>query len=179
MPAARANAPAVVLVHGLYGEPAQWSGFARAARRSGFTSLAYASRSARETDESVLVRDVVGAVRALRVRPEVDPDRIVLVGASVGGSAVAYALERVRARGGVAFSAFLGRHGAFRAHDLLLVSGTRERQNAEELRAAAHGRGVKIYDVEATGHGTALLDDPIARTAALDWLRRVTRHAPR
>ena len=35
-PAERPGAPAVVLVHGLYGEPSQWDGFAADLRRSGF-----------------------------------------------------------------------------------------------------------------------------------------------
>ena len=110
-PATRPHAPAVVLVHGLYGEPAQWDGFVGELHRAGFTTLAYASRSDHQPDEGVLVRDLVGAVRALRARPEADPDRIALAGSSVGGSAVAYALGTrpgLPVRGGVAFSALEG-----------------------------------------------------------------------
>src|SRR4051794_6294904 len=134
-PASRPRAPAVVLVDGLYGEPSQWNDFVGYLHRAGFATLAYASRRDDEVDEAVLARDLTGAVRALRRRPEVDPDRIALAGASVGASAVAYALATrpgLPARGGVGISAFEGRREvalakrhAFRPHDLLLISDHR------------------------------------------------------
>ncbi len=183
-PAARRHAPAVVLVHGLYGEPAQWKEFVGHLHRAGFATLAYASRSADEVDEAVLARDLTGAVRALRGRPEVDPDRIVLAGASVGGSTVAYALGTrpdLPARGGVGFSALegpreaaLAKRGAFRPHGLLLISDHREAQNARDLRADAHGKGVTTYVVETTGHGVALLPDAGVRARAIAWFERLT-----
>jgi dienelactone hydrolase len=187
-PAARGHAPAVVLVHGLYGGPAQWDDFVAALHRAGFTTLAYASRSADEVDEAVLARDVTGAVRALRGRPEVDADRIVLAGASVGGAAVAYALgrrSRLPVRGGVAFSAVegrrvaaLARRRAFHPRGLLLISDQREARTARRLRADAGGKGVVTDAVESTGHGTALVADATARAHALAWLERLTRRAP-
>ncbi len=183
-PATRPHAPAVVLVHGLYGEPAQWDGFVGELHRAGFTTLAYASRSDHQPDEGVLVRDLVGAVRALRARPEADPDRIALAGSSVGGSAVAYALGTrpgLPVRGGVAFSALegprevaLGERHAFRPHGLLLITDRREAGNARALRADAHGEGTTIHVTEGTGHGTALVADPGAREQALAWLERLT-----
>ena len=183
-PAARRHAPAVVLVHGLYGEPAQWDDFVGHLHRAGFTTLAYASRRDDEADEAVLARDLTGAVRALRDRPEADPDRIVLAGASVGGSTVAYALgtqPSLPARGGVGFSALggpreaaLGKRHAFRPHDLLLMSDNREAQNARELRADAHGHGVTTYSSETTGHGIALLADTGIRDRAIAWLKGLT-----
>src|SRR4051812_27357653 len=53
-PAERPRAPAVVLVHGLYGEPSQWDEFVGELHRAGFATLAYASRSDDEVDEAVL-----------------------------------------------------------------------------------------------------------------------------
>ncbi len=183
-PAERPGAPAVVLVHGLYGEPSQWNGFVGDLHRAGFASLAYASRSDHEPDEGVLVRDLAGAVRALRRRPEADPDRIALAGSSVGGATVAYALGTqpgLPARGGVALSAIegprevaLGKRRAFRPHDLLLISDQREAASARALRADAHGEGVTIFAAETTGHGVALLEDPTVRARAIGWLERVT-----
>jgi dienelactone hydrolase len=173
-----------VLVHGLYGEPRQWDGFVGHLHRAGFATLAYASRSDHQPDEAVLARDVAGAVRMLRARPEVDPDRIALAGSSVGGSAVAYALGTrpgLPVRGGVGFSALdgpreaaLARRHAFRPHDLLLVTDQREAENARNLRAAAHGEGVTVDVVEATGHGVALLSDAGVRARAIAWLKRLT-----
>jgi pimeloyl-ACP methyl ester carboxylesterase len=183
-PAGRRHAPAVILVHGLYGEPEQWEEFAGQLHRAGFATLAYASRSDRESDEAVLARDLTGAVRALRARPEVDPARIVLAGASVGGSAVAYALGTqpgLPVRGGVGFSAVegpreveLAKRHAFRPHDLLLISDNREAESARDLRADAHGKGVTTFAAETTGHGIALLADASVRARALAWLERLT-----
>jgi dienelactone hydrolase len=183
-PAARRHAPAVVLVHGLYGEPGQWKDFVGPLHRAGFATLAYASRSDHEPDEAVLARDLTGAVRALRARPEVDPDRIVLAGASVGASTVAYALGTqpdLPALGGVGLSAVegprevaLSRRHAFRPHDLLLISDQREAQSSRNLRADAHGTGVSLYVIESTGHGVDLLDDATVRARAIAWLRRLT-----
>jgi dienelactone hydrolase len=183
-PAGRRHAPAVVLVHGLYGEPAQWHEFVGHLHRAGFATLAYASRRDDEVDEAVLARDLTGAVRALRARPGVDPDRIVLAGASVGGSAVAYALgtqPHLPARGGVSFSAIegprevaLAKRHAFRPHDLLLISDHREVQSSRDLRADAHGKGISIYVAETTGHGVRLLPDASVRDRAIAWLKRLT-----
>jgi len=182
--AERPRAPAVVLVHGLYGEPAQWDDFVGHLHRAGFATLAYASRSDHEPDEAVLARDLTGAVRALRGRPEVDRDRIVLAGASVGGSTVAYALGTqpdLPARGGVGLSALAGpreaalaKRDAFRPHDLLLISDHREAQSARDLRRDAHGAGITTSVRETTGHGVALLADASVRAEAIAWLQRLT-----
>ena len=151
-------------------------------RRAGFATLAYASRRAGETDQAVLARDLTGAVRALGALPEVDPGRIALAGSSVGGSAVAFALGTrpgLPVRGGVAFSAVtVARSEPFRPHDLLLISDQREAQTARELRAAAGGRGITLFTVEASAHGSALLDDPTARARAIAWLQRLARGEP-
>lgn len=183
-PAGRPHAPAVVLVHGLYGEPGQWDDFVGHLHRAGFATLAYASRRDDEADEAVLARDLTGAVRALRARPAVDPDRIVLAGASVGGSTVAYALGTqpdLPARGGVGFSAVegpreasLSKRDAFRPHDLLLISDQREAQSSRSLRSDAHGEGVTTFVAETMGHGVALLADATVRARAIAWLKRLT-----
>ena len=174
--------PAVILVHGLYGEPSQWKAFVPFLHRAGFATLAYASRSDHEPDEGVLVRDGVGAVRALRARRDVDPDRIVLMGSSVGGAAVAYALATrpgLPVGGGVALSPIpgpreiaLGKRHAFNPHGLLLISDEREAQTSRGLLADAHGRGITLLTSETPGHGIELLDDPAVRTRAIAWLER-------
>jgi len=174
-PAAQPHAPAVVLVHGLAGNPHQWDGFVHDLHRAGFAALAYASRSDQETDPAVLARDVAGAVNALRTVRAVDPERIALGGASVGGSAVADALSTdLPVVGGVAVSAVAGR--SFRPHDLLLISDVREAATARRLRAAAHDSGVTVAIAPTVGHGTVLLRDADVRARAIAWLRTlVTR----
>jgi dienelactone hydrolase len=183
-PAERRPAPGVVLVHGLYGEPSQWNDFVGELHRAGFATLAYASRSDHEPDEGVLVRDVVGAVRALRGQPGVDAGRIGLTGSSVGGSTVAYALATrpgLAVRGGVAVSALegpreaaLGKRHAFRPHGLLLIADQREAQSSRDLLADAHGVGVTTYFTESVGHGTELLAQSGVRDRAIAWLEHVS-----
>ena len=156
------------------------------ALRGSFSAAAEAlsfTQSAVSQQIAALEREA-GAVQALRARPEVDPDRIVLAGASVGGSTVAYVLGTqpgLPVRGGVGFSAVegprevaLSKRRAFRPHDLLLISDHREARSARNLRADAHGKGITIFFAETTGHGIALLSDASVRARAIGWLERLT-----
>ena len=68
----------------------------------------------------------------------------------------------------------LSKRHAFRPHDLLLITDQREAENARNLRAAAHGKGVTVDVVETTGHGVALLSDAGVRARAIAWLKRLT-----
>ncbi|MEY2534051.1 MAG: uncharacterized protein QOF29_1961 [bacterium] len=171
------GAPGVVLIHGLYGRIDQWDPLIPDLHAAGFATLAYASRSRHEPDEAVLAKDVAGAVHALA--RTADPRRIALVGASVGGTTVAYVLgtqPRVRVRGGVALSALeLGAQHRYRPHDLLLITDPRERANAVNLKRDAHGQGTTIYVAPNVGHGVALLPDGRVRDKLIAWLKRVTR----
>lgn len=172
-PAENDRAPAVILVHGLYGEPAEWKDFAEDLHDAGFTTLAYASRSDHEPDPAVLGRDVVGAVRFLRDR-RAGP--ISLVGSSVGAETVAFVLGSqpgLPVAGGVGLSpvrspriAALTRRGAFHPHDLLLISDQREAPAARRIRATDR------YVAETVGHGVDLLADPTVRSRTLAWLKR-------
>src|SRR6185436_13147936 len=76
------RAPAVILVNGLVGGPAQWDAFAPALHDAGFASLAYEGRGG--VDVTALAREVAGAVAFLRTRDDVDPRRLAIVGSSVG-----------------------------------------------------------------------------------------------
>lgn len=168
--AAQDRAPAVILVHGLYGEPAEWKDFAGELHDAGFTTLAYASRSDHEPDPAVLARDVTGAVRFLRRRT----DEITIVGSSVGAETVAYVLGSqpgLPVAGGVGLSpvrspriAALTRRNAFHPHDLLLISDQREAPAARRIRATDR------YVTETVGHGVDLLADPAVRERTIAWL---------
>jgi hypothetical protein len=73
-PAAGDRAPAVVLLHEIRGGPDQWDTLVPDLHEAGFATLAYESRaSVMERDR---VRDVLGAVRWLRRRPDVDRGRL-------------------------------------------------------------------------------------------------------
>jgi pimeloyl-ACP methyl ester carboxylesterase len=180
-PGRRPRAPAVVLVHEYHGGPEQWEPLLPDLQRAGYATLNYASRSPQELDETILARDIIGAVAALRRRREIDPRRVGLVGASIGGSAVAWALGVHRSlpvRAGVGLSAVegpafidAGTKGRLRPHDLLLIADRMELSQARNIRDDAHGRGVTTWMAPASGHGVALLSSADVRQKLLGWLR--------
>jgi pimeloyl-ACP methyl ester carboxylesterase len=107
-------------------------------------------RDAMATETSALLDELdirVGAVSALRRRHDVDPRRIALVGASIGGSAAVWATgvdRRVPVRAAVGLSAVEGpalidvaTKGRFRPHDLLLIA---DRKSSPRCRTSAMTR---------------------------------------
>jgi acetyl esterase/lipase len=116
--------------------------------------LNYASRSAGELDETILARDARGAIAALRRQRDVDPERIAILGASIGVSTAAWVAGRppdqhLRAAVGLSpaestsfFNA--GDKGTFRPHDLLLIADHGELVEATEIKQDAHGKGVTV-----------------------------------
>jgi len=181
VPGRRPHAPVVVLVHQLGGGIDQWDDWIPYLRRAGYAAFPYASRSPREVDSEVLAQDVRGAVAAVRRRPEVDPRRVYVVGASIGASATAWAagakpvpparafvglspledVEFVRARGTPAYA----------PRDLLLLADAQEVSESEKIAADARRR-VAVRRAPADGHGVVLLQDARVRQIVLGWLRR-------
>jgi pimeloyl-ACP methyl ester carboxylesterase len=173
--------PAVILIHEYRGGPEQWRELVPVLQRAGYAVLNYASRSPQEIDETVLARDVIGAVATLRRRSDVDPRRIALVGASIGGSAAVWATgvhRHVPVRATVGLTAVEGpalidvaTKGRFRPHDLLLIADKKEFSQEQNIRDDADGRGVTTWMSPFNGHGTAMLPSPAVRQKVLDWLR--------
>jgi dienelactone hydrolase len=170
------DAPAVVLLHEIRGGPDQWAPLIPHLHDAGFATLAYVSRfSWNETDR---LPDVVGAVRWLRARPDVDRRRIGLVGASIGASTAVFAMAtgtRTTVDAAVALSPpdsadiwRLQDHDRYRPHDMLLVSDARESASAEGMLEGAV-RSDTLRSAKP-GHGVALLAEPGVRDALLDWL---------
>jgi len=175
-PAARAHAPAVVLLHEIRGGPDQWDGFVPYLHEAGFATLAYRSRPT--IVEHDRMPDVEGAIAFLGRRPGVDRRRIGLLGASIGASTTVLAMAtrpgRI-ARAAVALSPpdsadiwdLQGRH-RYRPHDMLLVSDDRESSSAEGmLEGAVRSKAIRS---ENPGHGVVLLREAAIRRALLDWL---------
>jgi hypothetical protein len=170
------GAPAVVLLHEIRGGPDQWDGLVPYLHAAGFATLAYESRSS--VIERDRIRDALGAVRWLRHRPDVDPRRLALVGASIGASTTVFAMATGTRRtvdAAVALSPpdsadiwRLQDHGRYRPHDLLLVSDDRESSSVDGMMSGAvRSRALRS---EHPGHGVALLGEPRVRTALLAWL---------
>jgi hypothetical protein len=175
------RSPGIVLSHEVHGSPSQFASLVPVLQRAGYATLAYSSRSGGGFDETVLARDVAGAVRALRRQPGVDPRRIALIGASIGGSAAAWTIGTkpgLKLRAAIGLSAVespafidAGAKGRFKPHDLLLISDRREGANADGLRQDAGGRGVTAWQAPLVGHGVALLPSDEVRAKILGWLQ--------
>lgn len=172
------HAPAVILVHEVNGGADQWDQFVPYLHEAGFTTLAYDGRGG--LDEVDLAREVVGAISFLRKRPEADPKRIQVVGASIGASAGLMSIAthgRRSLAGAVALSpadspAFieLQAKDRYSPHDVLFVSDTREAGNLQNLIPGAV-RSKKLESGDP-GHGVALLQHPEVRNAVLAWLKQ-------
>lgn len=181
VPGLRPHAPVVVLVHQLGGGIDQWDDWIPYLHRAGYAAFPYASRSPREVDSAALAKDVRGAVAAVRRRPEADPRRVFVIGASIGASATAWAAgtkPRLPVRAWVGLSPledveFVSARGAhvYVPHRLLLLADGQEVTESEKIAADA-GRGVTVRRTRVDGHGVALLLDARVRQVVLGWLRQ-------
>jgi dienelactone hydrolase len=177
-PAARPRAPAVILSHQSGGDRHDFDGFVAALRRAGYTTLAYDDRPQGDRSAGAwfarLPRDVAGAVAFLRRRPEADPARIGILGASLGASLAVLASGTSSARtlrAAVALSptdAPLVLPPGTRPHDVLYVADENEISDARAL--AQITRRPRTVEFPGGGHGIALLPEPRARRAILAWL---------
>ena len=175
-PPAGANAPAVVLLHEIRGGPGQWADLVPELHAAGFATLAYSSRPS--VMERERIRDLLGAVRWLRKRPDVDRRRLGLIGASIGASTTVFAMATGTRRTVDAAVALSPPDSAdiwrlqggdrYRPHDLLLVSDERESSAVAGMMEGA----VRSHALQSqrAGHGVALLAESGVREALLAWL---------
>jgi acetyl esterase/lipase len=174
------RAPAIVLVHQYKGTPYEWDATIRYLHAAGYAVLEYPSRSPTEDDETVLARDVRGAIAALRRRRDVDGRRIGVLGASIGATTAAWVAgsrpdQRLKAAIGLTpqeTDAIRNAAAAdrFRPHDLLLVADAQELVGARAIRTDVRGSGVTVAKSLDEGHGVELMDYPPVRRAVIDWL---------
>ena len=184
-PGRGSRAPAVILIHQYKGTPYEWDATIPYLHAAGYATLEYPSRSPTEDDETVLARDVRGAIAALRRHPDIDPRRIAVLGASIGASTAAWVVGSPpdqRLAAAVALSpqeTDAIKHGArtnrFRPHDLLLVADTQELFAVKAIRTDVHGSGVSVTQSRDEGHGVDLMDYAPVRRAVIDWLNTRTR----
>jgi alpha-beta hydrolase superfamily lysophospholipase len=187
----RRRAPVVVLVHQFGSDRHDWDGFVPVLDRAGFATLAYDTRGMGRSlsrwpskrryfpprDEERYLedmpRDVAAALRFLRTRRDVNPERIAVVGASHGAN-VAYA-SSAAARASVALSPVLLRD-ALRPRrptprGVLFISSRLEAAAVLELAHTVNEPRSTMLAQDPEGHGVALLREPAVRRAILDWLR--------
>lgn len=188
--AANRPAPAVVLVHMLSRTKGDWHALPDRIRDAGITALTidlrgHGGSSGSPADLAAMVQDVRAAALWLSSRPNVRPDAVAIVGASLGASLALLAaaeLPQVRAiallspsldyRGLRTDAALVKRLGARR---LWLAASTEDPLALRTLRDfAADDSGPREQHVSSVAaHGTQLLerDGDLARVL-VDWLRR-------
>ena len=183
-------APGVVLVHMLSRNKSDWHGLPDRIRDAGITALAidlrgHGGSSGSAGDLEAMIQDVRAAAQWLATRPNVRPDAIGVVGASLGASLALLAavdLPQVRVigllspsldyRGLRTDTALVKRLGS---RSLWLAASSEDPLALRTLRdMAAETSGPREQVVSsAAAHGTVLLErDGDVGRALVDWLRR-------
>jgi alpha-beta hydrolase superfamily lysophospholipase len=169
------KSPAVVLVHQVDGGPEDWDEFIPYLHETGYGTLAYRSRGHMLLDETLLSRDIAGAVQALRRQPEIDPKRLGVIGASIGATATCWFAGTPGARAVRAFVAlsppnFGTAPKPYRPENLLLLADDDEVSMAKAIADAAT-TDVMVETTAEYGHGISLLGHEAVRAVVLDQLR--------
>ncbi|HEU0304288.1 MAG TPA: alpha/beta fold hydrolase [Gaiellaceae bacterium] len=179
------GATGVVLAHTTSADRCQWLPLARELAKRGYRALVFDMRgygaSAGTTNTSPHL-DVVGAAAELRRR---GAKRIVLVGASMGGTGVVAATPRIRpAVSGVvelsAPTAFSDANALLAAKRLrvpaFFVAGRDDGNFAAATRAlyrAAATKDKKLHIAPSSWHGVDLVELPVVRKLVLGFVERV------
>lgn len=174
--------PAVILVHQFGSDRSDWDELVPQLNERGFHTLAYDIRGMGDSeaedpgDVAAFPLDVQAAVRQLRARDDVDPERIAAIGASVGAGTVfvaagsGHGLART-----VALSPSAGRGldgddvEGFAPRGVLFVADESEIGDSREL-AEETAEPKRVLQSQADGHGITLLGDQSVSAAIFDWL---------
>ncbi len=177
------RAPGLVLVHQSDGGAEQWNEFVPYLHRAGFSTLAYDGRGG--IDETQLLPEAEGALRFLTSRQHGNPPALGVVGASIGGTVALLAAngrQGQKIRAAVALSPadsgtefHLQEAGHWHPHDVLMLSSPAEESSLENAFPGPL-RSRRLI-IPSGGHGVELLNDTRARSAVLEWLRRLRRSA--
>lgn len=201
---AAADAPAVLIAHGFSGSQQIMLGYAYALAHAGYTALLWdsaghgAHATPLDAERRLLAANQATAYNALLAQPGVDPQRIALLGHSMGTGIVLRAAlqhpERYRAVVAVSPTsanlvqamneeAGAERYQATAVPNLLLMAGAWEGQfgaNAQTWLAAsgganddfASGRARRSLTIPNVEHITILFA-PLSHAAAVEWLDAV------
>ncbi len=189
-PVGAANVPGVIIAHGFAGSRQLMFGFGYGLARVGYGVILPdfdghgASRSALDREGQALQRNLSTAYDILAVQPEIDRQRIAVLGHSMGSGAVmTAAIERPeRYRATIAVSPTGAAVSPERPRNLLLMAGSLEPQflaNARDLLEDAggpneqtgSGKGRALIEIPNVEHITILFSRG-SHQAALDWLNR-------
>lgn len=182
--------PAVLLVHMLTRNKSEWGGLPDRLRDLGLTVLTidlrgHGQSSGSAQDLPLMTQDVRAALQWLVSRPNVRPDAMAVVGASLGASLALLAsveVPQVRAIG--LLSPSLDYRGLRTDVGLIKRLGSRSLWLASSAEDPLALRTMKDFAAEPSGpreqhvstavaHGTALLDrDADLGRTLVDWLRR-------
>ena len=166
------HAPGIVLLHMLGRNRKDWDAFARQLQAAGYGVLAIDLRGHGESEGQrewqKMTQDAASAVAFIRSRPEIDPDRIALIGASIGANiAINYAANDPGIQGVALLSPGMDYHGvttpeaveAYGKRPLFLAASSEDTYaygSVQELGKLAQGR-VQLILFDGQGHGTQML----------------------
>jgi pimeloyl-ACP methyl ester carboxylesterase len=180
------NAPGVVLLHMLGRKRGDWDAFARQLQDAGYGVIAIDLRGHGESggkrEWSKMTQDAAIAADFIRSRSEIDPQRIVLIGASIGANiAINYGAQDPEIVGVALLSPGLDYHGVkteeavkqYGARPLFIAASSEDEYAAESSRkldSLAQGPH-QLLILENQGHGTQMLGKNNGLEEALfQWL---------
>ncbi len=180
-------APGILLLHMLGRDRSDWHDFALQLQQAGYAVLAIDLRGHGESegsrDYTLMERDAAAGIRFLRDQPQIDANRLLIIGASIGANiALRYAASDPDIAGVVLLSPGLDYRQvttadampAYGERPILIAASSEDSYAADSARQldslAAGPHQLLIYDGQ--GHGTRMLGKGNGlETAILDWLR--------
>jgi pimeloyl-ACP methyl ester carboxylesterase len=183
---AAVDAPGVVLLHMLGRNRGDWDTFARQLQDAGYGVIAIDLRghgeSEGEREWDKMTQDAAIAASFIRSRPEINPDRIALIGASIGANiAINYGAQDPEVAGVALLSPGLNYRGVttedavkqYGVRPLFIAASSEDdyaAKSARKLDSLAQGPH-QLLILENQGHGTQMLGKDNGLEEALQqWL---------
>jgi pimeloyl-ACP methyl ester carboxylesterase len=187
---AATDAPGVVLLHMLGRQRGDWDAFARSLQDAGYGVIAIdlrghgESEGKREWDK--MTQDSAIATSFIRSRPEINPDRIALIGASIGANiAINYGAQDPEVAGVALLSPGLDYRGVttedavrqYGDRPIFIAASSEDAyaaKSSQQLDSLAQGPH-QLLILDNQGHGTQMLGkDNGLEEAIFQWLSEVT-----